>query len=69
MSARNTCNYGSCLESIGDAGVSVSLRTKTSYEEKRAFFCCAAHAAASLIRLASDRKEEIPKIPLQWLTK
>ena len=52
-----TCQYGSCLEPIGDKGVIVSLRTPTFDEEKRAGYCCAAHAAAALTRLALDRRE------------
>lgn len=51
------CQYGNCLNEIGDAGVSVALRTATFDEEKQAKFCCAAHAAASLLRLAISRKE------------
>lgn len=61
-----TCQYGDCLEQIGEKGVVVSLKTPTFDAEKRAGFCCAAHAAAALSRLALDRKEEIAETPRLW---
>jgi hypothetical protein len=64
--ALTTCNYGGCLNDIGKDGIIVSLRRKTSYDEARAGFCCAAHAAASLLRLAHDRNEEPVETPNRW---
>lgn len=61
-----TCQYGNCLEPIGEKGVMVSLKTETFDGEKRAGYCCAAHAAAALSKLATDRKEELVPTPLQW---
>ena len=61
-----TCQYGNCLEDIGEKGVMVSLKTPTSYGEQRAGFCCVAHAAAALSKLAMDRGEEWAATPLQW---
>jgi hypothetical protein len=52
-----TCQYGDCLEEIGEKGVIVTLKTPTFDEEKRAGYCCASHAASALIRLSMDRKE------------
>jgi hypothetical protein len=60
------CQYGSCLEPIGDKGVVVSLRTPTFDDEKRAGYCCASHAAAALQRLAMDRKEPVAELPRRW---
>ena len=61
-----TCQYGSCLEDIGPNGITVTLKTETFMGEKRAGFCCAAHASAALARLATDRKEELPPYPTTW---
>jgi hypothetical protein len=63
-----TCQYGNCLEPVGDLGVTVSLKTATYDGEKRAVFCCAAHAAASLSKLADDRGEDWVATPLEWRT-
>jgi hypothetical protein len=52
-----TCQYGDCLEEIGEKGVIVTLKTPTFDEEKRAGYCCASHAASALMRLSMDRKE------------
>jgi hypothetical protein len=51
-----TCNYGSCGQECGEAGVVVSLH---SVDKSRAVFCCAAHAAAALTRLAEKRNETV----------
>lgn len=51
------CQYGSCLETVGAEGVAIKLRTPDSYDESRAHYCCAFHAALSLMRLAVDRNE------------
>lgn len=68
-----TCQYGSCLEPIGEDGVVVSLRRKTYNDSSRAGFCCAAHAAAALHRLAMLRGEqdklEASPIPARWRVK
>jgi hypothetical protein len=51
------CQMGGCTEEIEEKeGVSVSLRTPYQ-DEKRAGYCCAYHAALSLLKLALDRKE------------
>lgn len=47
-----TCQYGSCCEDVGESGITVSLKTATEYNEQRADFCSAAHAAAALMQLA-----------------
>jgi hypothetical protein len=52
-----TCQYGDCLEEIGEKGVIVTLKTPTFDEERRAGYCCASHAASALVRLSMDRKE------------
>jgi len=64
------CQYGNCLEQVSDKhGISVTLRTKTFDGEQRAIYCCAAHAAAALMRLALDRREpEQVEIPSRWRT-
>jgi len=51
------CQYASCLETVGDNGVAISLRTADSYGYRKAHFCCALHAALSLTKLAQDRRE------------
>ena len=60
------CQYDSCLEYLGDAGVTVSLKRPTPHDETRAVYCCAAHAAAALQRLAADRLEPVPETPRSW---
>jgi hypothetical protein len=60
------CNYGDCMKEIGENGVIVSLHRATSNGEKRAGFCCVAHAAASLLVLAADLKQDIPPAPIWW---
>jgi hypothetical protein len=60
-----TCQFGDCLEEIGDLGIIVTLRTPTFDEEKQAKFCCAAHAQAALTRLMLDRKEPLANLPVQ----
>jgi|tagenome__1003787_1003787.scaffolds.fasta_scaffold20135535_2 hypothetical protein len=60
------CQCGNCLETVGDAGVTVTLKTATFQDEKRAFFCSAACAAAALIRLTLDRRENVQEIPRRW---
>lgn len=64
--ATKTCQYGSCLEDIGEAGVVVTLRSPTPDDEKQAKFCCASHAAAALQRLALDRRELPATTPRHW---
>jgi hypothetical protein len=64
--AAKTCNYASCLETVEDNGIVVSLKTATVDGESRAIFCCAAHAAASLLRLAADRGEASAELPRTW---
>jgi hypothetical protein len=61
-----TCNYGGCLEDCGETGIVVSLHTPDSNDKRRAVFCCAAHAAASLTRLVADRGEAVVEIPHFW---
>jgi hypothetical protein len=58
-----TCNYGSCGKECGEAGMVVSLH---SVDKSRAVFCCAAHAAAALTRLAEKRNETVAKTPRYW---
>lgn len=67
--ALKTCNYGSCVEDVGENGISITLRRKTIDEEQRAAFCCLSHAIASLKRLAEDRDEpkDAPR-PREWRT-
>lgn len=60
------CQYGSCMEDVGEAGVVVSLRTATFDGEKQGKFCSASHAAASLAALAKARKEEPAATPRVW---
>ena len=60
------CQHASCTEYVGDAGVTVTLKTPTSFDETRAVFCCAAHAASSLLKLAADRREKVPETPRSW---
>lgn len=57
-----TCQYGNCLEDVGERGLTVSLKTPTFGGEVRAIYCCASHAAMGLARLAVDRKEAIPAV-------
>jgi hypothetical protein len=64
--AAKTCNYASCLETVEGKGIVVSLKTATFDGESRAIFCCAAHAAASLLRLAADRDESTAELPRTW---
>jgi hypothetical protein len=59
------CQYADCLNDT-ENGVVVTLRTKTSYDETKAQFCCAAHASAALFRLAMDRGEAAVDIPRTW---
>lgn len=66
--ALKVCNYGNCLNEVGEDGLTVSLKRETVDGEKRAVFCCAAHAAASLRRLAADRGEEQCSMPRAWRT-
>jgi hypothetical protein len=61
-----TCNYGSCEQECGEAGVVVSLHRQDDDAESRAVFCCAAHAAAALTRLAEKRNETVAKTPQHW---
>lgn len=61
-----TCNYGNCVEQVEGKGIVVSLKTATFDGESRAIFCCAAHAAASLLRLAADRAESTAEVPCTW---
>lgn len=61
-----TCNYASCMEDVGDNGVVVSLKRRTFDGEARAIFCCAGHAAASLLKLAADRMEARFELPTVW---
>lgn len=61
-----TCQYGGCLDLVGEDGIVVTLRTRTFDGEKRAIFCCAAHAAASLTKLAMDRREMPVDTPSRW---
>lgn len=65
-----TCQYGNCLNDVGLEGVVVSLKAATPMDEKRAIYCCAGHAAASLFRLSVDRKEATSNdpIPGRWRT-
>jgi hypothetical protein len=60
------CQYASCMEEIGENGVSVTLLKETPYYETRAVYCCASHAAAGLSRLALDRHEEVSVLPTRW---
>lgn len=60
------CQYDNCLEVIGERGVTVTLRTVTPNDERRAVYCCAAHAAASLLRLAEKRSEPVVDMPTYW---
>lgn len=62
------CNYGSCMEDVGELGVTVSLRTPTPDGETRAIYCSVAHAVAALRRLAEDRKESnvYAPMPNRW---
>lgn len=60
------CQYGNCLEDVGEAGVTVSLRTPTPHGESRAIYCSAGHAAAALLRLVSNRGETVPELPREW---
>lgn len=62
------CQHGDCMKEIGSDGLIVTLKTETFYGEKRAGFCCAAHAAGALTRLAMDRDELTEKlaIPARW---
>lgn len=61
-----TCQYADCLEDIGDKGVTITLKTPDSYDDKRAGYCCVAHAVVALSRLALDRHETVPEIPKLW---
>jgi hypothetical protein len=65
-----TCQYGNCLELVGDDGIVVTLKTATFDGEKRAIYCCAAHAAGALSRLAADRGLKLDAgaivIPQRW---
>lgn len=63
-----TCQYGSCLEEVGDQGIVVSLKAETFDGEKRAIYCCASHASAALHRLAMERKENYwpADTPRRW---
>jgi hypothetical protein len=54
------------MEDIEDKGISISLRTPTFDDEKHAKFCCAAHAAAALTKLAEDRHETLAATPRRW---
>ena len=65
MTAR-ICQYGSCMEDVGEQGVTVSLRKETPDGETRAIFCCASHAAASLLQLAYARGEAASPMPNRW---
>lgn len=63
------CQYGNCMEEIGDKGITVTLRTPTFDGEKQAKFCCAFHAALSLGKLARERNEDIDPAapaPTRW---
>lgn len=61
-----TCNYGSCGRECGEDGIVVSLHRQDDENKRRAVFCCAAHAAASLARLAEDRYEPVVELPRRW---
>ena len=60
------CQYASCTDYVQAAGVTVSLKYPTSFDEVRAVFCCAAHAAAALTCLATQRGETVPETPRSW---
>ena len=60
-----TCNYASCMEEIGDNGITVSLK-QNEYGDKVAGYCCVSHAVAALTRLAADRQETVPETPKTW---
>jgi len=64
------CQYGSCMEDVGEQGVTVSLRTPTPDGETRAIYCSVVHAVAALRRLVEDRKESgiYAPMPDHWRT-
>lgn len=60
-----TCQYGGCLDTC-ENGVVITLRRPTHDGDTKAEFCCASHAAASLVCLAGDRVEHVPVAPRYW---
>lgn len=66
------CQMGNCLEFVGKAGISVTLRTKDRNDDQRAVFCSAHHAALSMLALAKDRGEPqdlvnlVSDVPRSW---
>lgn len=59
------CKMGNCLEWVGEAGVSVTLRTKDHNDDQRAVYCSAYHAALAMLALADERKEPVDTAPLR----
>lgn len=63
------CQYNGCMEPIAANGIVVTLKTETYDGEKRAVFCCASHAAASLQKLAMNRLEKPVELPFFFKTR
>jgi hypothetical protein len=66
MAKNITCQYASCLNVVGEKGVTVTLKSPDYYDNSRGVYCCAAHAAAALLRLAFNRHESPVETPSRW---